>query len=158
MINRLIEALRFIFVFVGFWVSLSKNNPQVIFTTFAPIIILSMSGLTALQLLFLNKDPVVGYVAVPRYQIQSGLNLLALFLATLIAWWLNWGTMAYAALMSVTLLFFGLSGINHAASAIYDRNYTKLNLMRPFLSLVFIVGVLYIMLPALGVAVPYKLH
>lgn len=151
-ICNFLEILRWALVIIGFQLAYTKNNPIQQFEVLAPIVVISLCGLTGLEGIFLGKFAVFqsGYLRSDRYQIQSGINNFSLAMATILAWVFNWGLMAYVALMSTALIFFGLSGINHALSAIREQNYQWKNLLRPFMSLILVIAVLMVMLPALA--------
>ena len=127
------------------------HTAQIRLDIFAPIAIVALNGLTGIEAVFFGKYARAqsGYQA-SRYQVQSGLNNLALAIAVVIAWYSNWGTMAYAGLLSASLVFFGLSGINHAFSALMDGNHHWKNIARPLMSLILIIAALWLMIPALG--------
>lgn len=122
------------------------------FEILAPLVIIPLSGLTGFESVFFGRAAAnaSGYgVTGRRYQIQSGLNNLAVALAAVVVWYYNWGILAYAALMTATLLFYGFSAVNHAAAAVVDGNKNWKNLARPFMTAILIIAVLTIMLPAL---------
>lgn len=148
-----LEIIRWVAVILGFQAAyFVTTNPVSRFEILAPIIIIALCGLTGIESVFLGRAAInqSGYPRSDRYQIQSGLNNLALALATILAWLFGWGFWANVALMSAALIFFGLSGINHGLSAITDHNFHWKNLLRPLMSLVLIIAVLIIMLPALS--------
>lgn len=148
-----LEILRWLMVVLGFQVAYFVTaNPIARFDILAPIVIIALCGLTGIESVFLGRTAInqSGYPRSDRYQIQSGLNNLALAFATILAWFFSWGVLANVALMSAALIFFGLSGINHGLSAIADHNFHWKNLFRPLMSLVLIIAVLLVMLPALS--------
>jgi hypothetical protein len=63
---------------------------------------------------------------------------------------MNWGRFADAAIVSAMLLFFVLSGGNHAFSAIREHNFKPVNLLRPIIALILCAVVLPYMLRALA--------
>lgn len=150
-----LEIIRWALVIFGFQLAYFVTaNPITRFNLLAPIIIIALCGLTGIESVFFGRVAInqSGYPRSDRYQIQSGLNNLALALAAILAWWCGWGFWANLALMSGTLIFFGLSGINHGLSAITEHNYQWKNLFRPLMSLILIIAVLMAMLPALASA------
>jgi len=61
----------------------------------------------------------------------------------LLIFMLDWGRYADATVVIAMLLFFTLSAVNHAATAIRERNRMPANLMRPIMALV-LVGLLFL--------------
>ena len=80
-------------------------------------------------------------MTISAYQIQSGLNNLATALTALLVFVLDWGRYADATVVSVMLIFFTFSAINHTATAIREKNFKPVNLMRPVMVLL-LMGVL----------------
>jgi len=151
-IPSIVEFIRWILIITAFQLAYALGtNPADRFELLTPLVIIPLSGITGLESIFLGKSAsqASGYAGERRYQIQSGLNNIAVAVATLIAWWCKWGIAAYFSLMTATLIFYGLSGANHAASTIFDGNLKWKNVARPFMSLVLIIAVLIVMLPAL---------
>lgn len=64
--------------------------------------------------------------------------MLSAALTALIVWLAGWGLQAAAAVLSMTLVFFGLSACNHAWSAFKEGNCGLQNLMRPVLTALLI--------------------
>ena len=146
-----LELLRWIGIIAAFQIAFYfGKTPLDIFDVFAPIMIISISGLTGIESVFFGKyaNQQSGYTA-SRYQIQSGFNNLAVAIAVGFVWFFNWGVFAYAALMIAVLFFYGLSAINHGLSYFCDKNKAIKNLLRPLMTLVLIVAVLFVMIPAL---------
>jgi len=157
MFNRIcgiLELTRWVLIVAAFQLTYIFGQDAVDrFAILTPLVIIPLSGLTGVESLFFGEaaNKASGYGnGSRRYQIQSGLNNLAIALTTLIAWGCHWGLSAYFALMTAVLMFYGMSGINHAASAISDGNRKWKNIARPFMTLLLIVAVLVVMLPALG--------
>ena len=117
------------------------------FHILGPCVVMVMSGTVALESLLLGEaaSEKIGYKPDRAYQIQSGLNNLATALTALIVFALDWGRYADAAITAAMLLFFTFSAVNHAATAIRERNLAPVNLLRPLMTLLL----LGILLPAM---------
>ena len=152
-ICAILEIARWVLVVAAFQLAYFFGQDAVgRFAILAPLVIIPLSGLTGIESVFFSEaaSQVSGYGGGSRrYQIQSGLNNLAVAIATAIAWWCQWGITAYCALMTAVLLFYVMSSANHAASAISDGNRKWKNIARPFMTLMLVIAVLAVMLPAL---------
>jgi hypothetical protein len=115
-------------------------------------IVILMCGTVAFESLVLGEtaSAKIGYKPSRPYQVQSGLNNLATALTAVLVWTMNWGRFADAAIVSAMLLFFVLSGGNHAFSAIREHNLKPVNLLRPITALILCAVVLPYMLRALA--------
>ena len=113
------------------------------FHILGPIVVMLISGTVAFESLILGEaaSEKIGYKPNRAYQIQSGLNNLATALTALLVFVLDWGRYADATVVSVMLIFFTLSAINHTATAIREQNLKPVNLMRPVMVLL-LMGVL----------------
>lgn len=113
------------------------------FHILGPIVVMLMSGTVAFESLILGEaaSEKIGYKPNRAYQIQSGLNNLATALTALLVFVLDWGRYADVTVVSVMLIFFALSAINHTATAIREQNFKPVNLMRPVMVLL-LMGVL----------------
>ena len=149
----MLESARWVLIVAAFQLAYFFGQDAVArFVILAPLVIIPLSGLTGIESVFFGEtaSKVSGYGGGSRrYQIQSGLNHLAVAIATLIAWWCEWGVNAYFALMTAVLLFYAMSSANHAVSAISDGNRQWKNIARPFMTVVLIIAVLVVMMPAL---------
>lgn len=117
-----------------------------------PGLALILSGSVGLESLFFGEtaSEKIGYASDRAYQVQSGLNHLALAAAALVVLILNWGKYADAAITTVLLLVFTFSALNHLFTAIKDRNLKPVNLLRPIMTALLIAILLPVMLKALG--------
>ena len=113
------------------------------FHILGPIVVVVMSGTVAFESLILGEigSEKIGYKPNRPYQIQSGLNNLATAVTALLVFVLDWGRYADATIVTAMLLFFTLSAVNHAATAIKEHNMKPVNLMRPIMALL-LMGVL----------------
>jgi hypothetical protein len=114
------------------------------FHILGPMVVVVMSGTVAFESLLLGEAGAekIGYKPNRPYQIQSGLNNLATAVTALLIFMLDWGRYADATVVIAMLLFFALSAVNHATTAIRERNLKPTNLMRPIMALV-LVGLLF---------------
>ena len=122
------------------------------FHIMGPFVVMLMSGTVAFESLVLGEaaSEKIGYAPSRAYQIQSGLANAATGITALLVYTLNWGRYADAAIVTAMLLFFTFSAVNHAATAIMERNIKPVNLMRPFLALLLIGFLLPHMIKALN--------
>ncbi len=113
------------------------------FHILGPAVVMIMSGSVAFESLALGTaaSEKVGYRPDRAYQVQSGLNNLATAVAALLIVLFHWGRYADATIVTVMLLFFSFSAVNHLATAIRDHNLKPVNLLRPFMALLLL-GVL----------------
>ena len=145
----MLEVLRYILIFIGVFVAECYQSPQEQLAVITLFFIVSLAGLTGIEGYFLGKyaSAIVGYQDPGPYQKQSAINNLALTIATIITYVLDWGLHAQLALISVLMLFLFLSGTNHALDAIKNGNRSLRNYLRPIGSTLIIITVLYYMLP-----------
>jgi Family of unknown function (DUF6790) len=110
------------------------------FHILGPPVVMVMSGTVAFESLILGEvgSEKIGYKPDRAYQIQSGLNNLATAATALLVFMLDWGRYADAAIVTAMLLFFTLSAVNHAATAIREHNMKPVNLMRPMMTLLLL--------------------
>lgn len=154
MVNKtsFFEIFRWTGVVLGFFLCfLLGANPAEQFNILTLFIVVFVAGLTALESLLIGKEASesTGYSGGRGYQRQSALNNLALALVAIAAFYLNWGVFASAALMSVLLVFLALSSVNHLYSAIKEDNKNMKSYLRPILTILLIIVVLPVMIPAL---------
>jgi hypothetical protein len=126
-----------------FFAKLYGTDAASTFHILGPTVVLLMSGSVAFESLVLGAtaSEKVGYHPDRAYQVQSGLNNLATAVAALLTLVLHWGRYAEAAVVTVMLLFFAFSALNHLATAIRNHNFKPVNLLRPAMALLLI-GVL----------------
>ncbi|MDD2235695.1 MAG: hypothetical protein PHP44_05220 [Kiritimatiellae bacterium] len=121
------------------------------FHIMGPFIVMLMSGTVAFESLYLGEtaSAKIGYEPNRAYQIQSGLANAAIAFTAWMVYLLDWGRYADATIVTVMLLFFAFSAVNHLVTAIRDGNRKPVNLMRPILILLLIGFLLPAMLKAL---------
>lgn len=122
------------------------------FHILGPFVVMLMSGTVAFESLFLGgaASEKIGYAADRAYQIQSGLANAATAITALLVYLLGWGRHAEATIVTVMLIFFLFSSLNHLASAIMTRNMKPVNLLRPGMALLLICFLLPFMYKALN--------
>lgn len=106
------------------------------FHLLGPAVVILMCGSVAFESLFLGEvsSAKIGYRPDRTYQVQSGLNHLALALTAVLVLVLGWGRAAEAAVVTAMLLVFAFSGANHLASAVRGGNPKPVNLLRPLMA------------------------
>ena len=121
------------------------------FHLLGPVLVIIMSGTVAFESLLLGEagSEKIGYKPNRAYQVQSGLNNLAIAVTALLVLVLGWGRYADATVVTAMLLFFTFSAVNHAATAIREHNMKPVNLMRPVMVLLLIGVILPPMIEAL---------
>lgn len=136
------------FFFAFYW----GNNPAEQFTILTVFVVSFVAGLTAIESLLFSKEASesTGYEGGRAYQRQSAVNNLALAIVALLSFYLSWGVFASAAVMSVLLVFLSLSAVNHLYSAVKENNKVAKSYLRPILTVLLILVVLPVMIPALS--------
>ena len=135
-------------IFVAFYLGKDAISR---FHIMGPFAVMLMSGTVAFESLILGEaaSEKIGYKHYPAYQIQSGLANAATAITALLVFILDWGRYADATIVTAMLLFFALSAVNHAATAIINRNMKPVNLLRPVMASLLIVFLLPPMIKAL---------
>lgn len=140
-ICKILEYLRIISVIAGIELAyFFGTDPQHRIHLLMPFIVIGLSGLTGLESVFFGKAAIdlTGYAKSP-YQRQSGLNNLAVAFTAIFVLIFKWGTIAEITILSASLIFFFLSAINHAWSAIKEGNRKLKNLLRPIMTILLLV-------------------
>ena len=121
------------------------------FHILGPFIAMLMSGTVAFESLILGKaaSEKIGYDPDRAYQIQSGLANAAIAVTALLVYVLDWGRYADATIVTVMLMFFVFSAVNHVATAVAAGNMKPVNLLRPVLAALLIVLLLHPLIQAL---------
>lgn len=110
------------------------------FHILGPLIVVLMAGTVSFESLILGEvaSEKIGYKPNRAYQVQSGLNYLAMAVTALIVFVLNWGRFADATIVTAMLVCFTFSAANHTATGIREHNFKPVNLMRPLMTLLLI--------------------
>ena len=121
------------------------------FHIMGPFVVMIMSGTVAFESLILGEvaSEKIGYAPSRAYQIQSGLANAATAITALLVYVLDWGRYADATIVTAMLIFFTFSAVNHAATAIIERNMKLVNFLRPVITLLLIGFLLPPMIKAL---------
>ena len=153
----MLELLRWSLVGIGIWLGYDAmfdsdavaSTPGLGLHRALPLVVGGLCGLTGIEGLLFSAAAArrSGYVP-SEYQAQSAMNNLALAAVALIAFFAGWGSGADVALMSVALIFFILSALNHFKGWL-GSNRSWRGLTRPVLTLVLVVAVLPMLLKAL---------
>lgn len=135
-------------IFVAFYLGKDAISR---FHIMGPFVVMLMSGTVAFESLILGEvaSEKIGYKLDRAYQIQSGLANAATAITALLVFILDWGRYADATIVTAMLLFFTFSAVNHAATAIMERNMKPVNLLRPAMALLLIGFLLPPMIKAL---------
>ncbi len=129
--------------FVFFFAEYFNTDAISKFHILGPLVVIVVSGTVAFESLILGEvgSEKIGYTPNRPYQIQSGLNNLATAVTALLVFLMRWGIYADATIVVAMLLFFSFSAVNHAATAVREKNFKPVNLLRPLMALL-LVGVL----------------
>jgi hypothetical protein len=150
--NRILEIIRWGGVAVGiFFAFYLGGSPQTQFSIFAIFSVIFLAGVTAIEGIFFSEGgaEVAGYgTDSGGYRRQSRMHFVALTLAIIIAWLLNWGFFAYLGIYMILLLFFTFSAINHFYTGLKEK-FVMNTLLRPILTIFLWIVSLYFILPAL---------
>ena len=121
------------------------------FHIMGPFVVMLMSGSVAFESLILGEvaSEKIGYTPNRAYQIQSGLANAAIAMTAWLVYVMDWGRYADATIVTAMLMFFTFSAINHAASAIMEKNMKPVNLLRPVMTLLLIGVLVPVMIKAL---------
>lgn len=140
------------FVLVFYFANYFGNDAASRFHILGPFLVMLMSGTVAFESLILGEvaSEKIGYKPNRAYQIQSGLANAATAVTALLVYVLAWGRYADATIVTVMLLFFIFSAVNHVATAIMERNMKPVNLLRPVMALLLIAFLLPPMIKALA--------
>lgn len=130
----------------------AKNLPQISLYALIIFVVVPLTGLTGLESIFFGKASAEAKGCIPggSYQIQSGLNNLAIAITALIVWFSRWPIKAELAVLFVTLIFFSLSAINHAVEFFIHENRKIIHLLRLILTLLLVVASLPIVASVLS--------
>ena len=139
------------FVLVFYFANYFGRDAVSRFHILGPFLVMLMSGTVAFESLILGEtaSEKIGYKPNRAYQIQSGLANAATAITALLVYLLGWGRYADATIVTVMVLFFTFSAVNHAATAVRERNMKPVNLMRPAMALLLIGFLLPPMIKAL---------
>lgn len=147
------EIARYVGIFFGIYFGYAcGDSPQEILHVLVPWLVISVVGLTGIEGMFLSDAAAESMGRQPGspYQIQSGMNNLAVAITALLVWIFNWGIYADLTILFVLLIFLFLSAINHAREMFANKNYKIKNILRPIITIVLIVYLLPLIISALS--------
>lgn len=153
---QVLEIIRILIVSVSFYWGYTigfaeEYNPIAQLHFMIPVIIVAIAGLSGLEGLLFSKKAaeIKGYEVGSNYQKQSAIALLSYAVIALIVYFNEWGIKAELTILFAFIFFFFFSGMNHAWSAIRDKNYKWQNVNRPIIVLLLIAGLIYPVIMAL---------
>ena len=147
------EIGRYVGIFLGIFFGYAYGNtPQEILHVLIPWVVITIAGLTGIEGIFFSNEAAKSMGREPGspYQIQSGMNNLAVAIAAFFVYIFNWGIYAEVTVLLVLLIFLFLSAINHAREAIALKNYKLKNILRPIITLILIIYLLPLVIAALS--------
>ena len=147
------EIARYVGIFLGFYFGYAcGDGPWEILHVLVPWLVISVAGLTGIEGIFLSDAAAesMGRQKGSPYQIQSGMNNLAVAITALLVWIFNWGIYADLTILFVLLIFLFLSATNHAREIFTNKNYKFKNILRPIITIALIVYLLPLIISALS--------
>ena len=111
----------------------------------APWLVVFMAGLSVLEGLIFGKRSAEakGYAGGNEYQLQTDLIFLAMGIMGAFLFYIDWGVKADLTLALIFMLMFLFSSLNHAYQALFKGNRSRINMMRPLLTLAMIAALIY---------------
>ena len=155
-LNMIFEWVRWISIIaaiqIGYY-SYFSDTIQDKFQIVVLILILSISGLSGIESMFLSKEAskITGYKP-SGYQRQNALFFFALTLTGIIIFILKWSLQAHMTALFVLLIFLLFSSINHLYSVLKEGTAAFRNIwLRFFASLLLIGAMLPIIIKVLSI-------
>jgi Family of unknown function (DUF6790) len=148
----LLEFSRYSFAGIGFYLAYNSNiSMEHSLSILLLLVVVPLAGFTGIESIFLSRQTAKskGREEGSAYQIQSGMNNLAISLTALIVWYWQWGIHASLTILFVLLIFFSLSSVNHSIEFITKSEKNLIHLLRPLLTLVLIAACLPIIIKVL---------
>jgi len=140
-IIKLLELARFTLAGIGYYLAYQPGiTLEHSFNYLLLLVVIPLAGLTGLEsvcfsdLTAQSKGREIG----SAYQVQSGINNLAIAITAFMVWFWQWGLFASLTIIMVLLTFFALSSINHTVEYVTARERKAIHLMRPVLTLMII--------------------
>ncbi len=152
LILKLIELARYICVGVGFYLAYQTSmSPGAAIHILVIFITVPMAGLTGIESVFFSAGSAQakGRELASAYQVQSGMNNLALAITAFIVWYWQWDVHADLSVLLVLLIFFCLSSLNHAYEYFFTSNNKLIHLLRPIATLLLVGGCIPLILKVL---------
>jgi len=138
--------------FFGYLIGFKNGyNPEAQLHIMVPIIIVTIAGISGFEGIFFGDSAAQakGFEGDRNYQRQSSFAMLSYAATALIVLLCDWGILAELTIFFSFIIFLFLSGINHAADAVRNKNYRWQNINRPFITLLLIAGMAYPVIEAL---------
>lgn len=112
------------------------------------LLIIPLAGLTGLESVLFSDAAAraKGWDTGSPYQIQSGINNIAIAITAIIILYFKWNVYADLSMLFVTLIFFSLSAINHTVSFFKQENKKFIHLLRPICALLMVLASLPIII------------
>lgn len=112
------------------------------------LLVIPLTGLTGLESILFSDATArsKGWAIGNPYQIQSGMNNLAIAITAIMILFFKWDQYAELSILCVTLIFFSLSAINHAISFFKQPHKKIIHLTRLIFSGLMIAAALPIIL------------
>jgi hypothetical protein len=122
-----------------------SDNPEALLHFLTPWLIVIIAGLSGLEGLFFGKASAKakGYTGGNEYQVQTDLLFVAMSLVAVFLYFSDWGAKADLTMALLFMLSFLFSALNHAYQGIFMKNKSKINMMRPLLTLAMIAALIY---------------
>jgi len=151
--NNIFEVLRYSLIGLGIFLAIySGGSAAAQFHTLFLFIVIPLAGFTGIESLFFSGKAAIasGYGSGSAYQRQSGMNNLAVAITAVVVFIFNWGVLAEVSIMLVMLIFLTMSGVNHLYSAIKENNKIARSYMRPVMTILLDICVIYFLVNALS--------
>lgn len=144
-IVKLFEISRTLCAAIGFYIAYVYYFSHEYFVALNILIIflvIPLTGITGIESIFFADVSALskGWTTKSPYQIQSGINNIAIALTAIIILVLKWNIYSQLTILFVTLIFFTLSAINHSVSFFKQKNKKKIHILRPIFSLLMILA------------------
>jgi hypothetical protein len=145
-LNIIFEWVRWISIIIAIQIgyfSYFSNTLQVRFPIVVLILILSISGLSGIESMFLSKEAtkITGYKP-SGYQRQNALFFFALAITGIIIFVLKWNLQAHMTALFVLLIFLLFSSINHLYSALNEKAPSFRNIYLRFFASILLIAVI----------------
>jgi hypothetical protein len=137
-------------IFFGYY--FYSDEPAKLLHFMTPWLVVLIAGLSGLEgLLFGSKSAKAkGYAGGNEYQIQTDLIFLAMGIVAVFLYFANWGEKADLTLALLFVLSFFFSSLNHAYQAVFKSNKSRINMLRPVITLAMIAALIYPVVKSFG--------
>lgn len=137
-------------IFFGYY--FYSDEPAKLLHFMTPWLVVLIAGLSGLEgLLFGSQSAKAkGYAGGNEYQVQTDLLFLAMGMVAVFLYIADWGVKADLTLALLFMLSFFLSSLNHAYQAVFKGNKSRINMLRPLITLAMIAALIYPVVKAFG--------